>query len=117
MTAFFHFLLTLLVSFGIAVAILVAAFLIFLLVVWGSKMAEKTKRDLGQVLLGALMIFLGLGFLSSARSALLYHTTIYFFKEWMYPWQAIIGGSLAAGFGLFLLIHGLCRKKSASSDG
>jgi hypothetical protein len=116
MTAFFHFLLTLLVSFGIAVAILVAAFLLFLLIVWGSKMAEKTKRDLGQVLLGALMLFLGLSFLSSGRSALLYHTTIYF-KGWMYPWQAIIGGGLAAGFGLFLLIHGLCRKKNASSDG
>jgi hypothetical protein len=116
MTAFFHFLLTLLVSFGIAVAILIAAFLLFLLIVWGSKMTEKTKRDLGQVLLGALMLFLGLSFLWSARSALLYHTTIYF-KGWIYPWQAIIGGSLAAGFGLFLFIHGLCRKKNATSEG
>jgi hypothetical protein len=112
MTAFFHFLLTLLVSLGIAVAILVAAFLVFLLIVWVSKMAEKTKRDFGETFCGALMLLLGLGFLWSARSAVLYHTPIYF-KGWMYPWQAIIGGSLAAGFGLFLFIHGLCRKKNA----
>jgi hypothetical protein len=116
MTAFFHFLLTLLVSLGIAVAILVAAFLIFLLIVWGSKMGEKSKRDFGEVVCGALMLFLGLGFLWSARSALLYHTTIYF-KGWMYPWQAILGGSLATGFGLLLFVHGLCRQKNASSDG
>jgi hypothetical protein len=113
MTAFFHFLLTLLVSFGIAVAILLAAFLIFLVIVWGSKMAEKTKRDLGEAFCGALTLVLGLGFLWSARSALLYRMPIYF-KGWMYPWQAIIGGSLAVGFGLFLFIHGLCRKKNAS---
>ena len=61
------------------------------------------------------MLVLGIGFLSGARSALLYHTTIYF-KGWMYPWQAIIGGSLAAGLGLFLIIHGLCRKKKPSGE-
>lgn len=116
MASSLELLITLLVALGVAVAILVAAFLIFLLVVWGSKMGEKTKRDFGEVVCGALMLFLGLGFLWSARSALLYHTTIYF-KGWMYPWQAILGGSLAAGFGLFLFVHGLCRKKNASSDG
>src|ERR1700704_6336330 len=68
MTAFFHFLLTLLVSFGIAVAILAASFLIFLLVVWVTKMGEKTKRDFGETFCGALMLCLGSGFLWSARS-------------------------------------------------
>jgi len=43
------------------------------------------------------MLVLGIGFLSGARSALLYHTTIYF-KGWMYPWQAIIGGSRTRTF-------------------
>ncbi len=57
------------------------------------------------------MLLLGLGFLRSARSALLYHTTIYF-KGWMYPWQAIIGGALSAAVGLFLIIHGIYRAKS-----
>jgi hypothetical protein len=76
---------------------------------------QSRHRDFGQIFCGALMLVLGLGFLWSARSALLYHTTIYF-KGWMYPWQAIIGGGLAAGFGLFLIIHGLCRKKKPRGD-
>jgi putative Mn2+ efflux pump MntP len=75
----------------------------------------SSKRKYGEILGGVVMFALGLAFLSGARSALLYHTTIYF-KGWMYPWQAIIGGSLSAGIGLFLIIHGLCRKKKPSGD-
>jgi putative Mn2+ efflux pump MntP len=76
---------------------------------------QNAKRDLGEIVCGAVMLVLGVCFLSGARSALLYHTTIYF-KGWMYPWQAIIGGSLVAGLGLFLIIHGICRKKKRSGD-
>ena len=76
---------------------------------------QSAKRDLGQIICGLVMLVLGVGLLSDARSALLYHTTIYF-KGWMYPWQAIIGGGLSAGFGFFLIIHGLCRKKKSPGD-
>ena len=63
------------------------------------------------------MLLVGAGFLWSARSALLYHTAIYFKgPSYMYPWQAIIGGTLSSGFGLFLVIHGLCRKRKSSGD-
>ncbi len=61
------------------------------------------------------MLVLAVGFLWGARSALLYHAPIYF-KGWMYPWQAIIGGGLCSAFGLFLIIHGFCRKKKSSGD-
>jgi hypothetical protein len=76
---------------------------------------HSAKRDFGEIVCGVVMLVLGICFLSGARSALLYHTTIYF-KGWMYPWQAIVGGGLAAGFGLFLIIHGLCRKKKPRGD-
>jgi hypothetical protein len=66
----------------------------------------SSKRDFGQIAAGATMLLLGLCFLWSGRSALLYHVTIYF-KGWMYPWQAIIGGSLSSAYGLFLIIHGI----------
>ena len=76
---------------------------------------QNRKRDFGQIFCGALMLVLGLGFLWSARSALLYHTTIYF-KGWMYPWQAIIGGSLSSVVGLFAVIDGICRKRKPGGD-
>jgi len=76
---------------------------------------QSAKRDFGEIVCGVVMLVLGICFLSGARSALLYHTTIYL-KGWMYPWQAIIGGGLAAGFGLFLIIHGFRRKKTPSGD-
>jgi len=74
---------------------------------------QNAKRDFGEIVCEVMTLVLGICFLSGARSALLDHTTIYF-KGWMYPWQAIIGGSLSVGLGLFLIIHGFCRKKRPS---
>jgi hypothetical protein len=76
---------------------------------------QSTKPDFGEIVCGFVMLALGIGLLFDARSALLYHTTIYF-KGWMYPWQAIIGGSLCVGFGLFMIVHGFYRKKKPSRD-
>jgi hypothetical protein len=76
---------------------------------------QSAKRDFGEIVCGVVMLVLGVCFLWGARSALLYHTTIYF-KGWMYPWQAIIGGGLCAGLGLFMVIHGFCRRKKTSGD-
>jgi hypothetical protein len=76
---------------------------------------QSGKRDLGEIVCGVVMLLVGVLFLSGARSAaLLQHTTIYF-KGSIYPWQAIIGGSLTAGLGLFLVIHGFCRKNKPSN--
>ncbi len=61
------------------------------------------------------MFLLGLGFLWSARSALLYHVPIYF-KGWMYPWQAVIGRGLYSAFGLFLILDGIYREKKPGGD-
>jgi len=76
---------------------------------------QSAKRDFGEIVCGVVMLVLGICLLSGARSALLYHTTIYF-KGWMYPWQASIGGSLSAGLGLFLIVHGLWRKRKPPGD-
>jgi hypothetical protein len=76
---------------------------------------QSGKRDLGEIVCGVVMLLVGVLFLSGARSAaLLQYTTIYF-KGSIYSWQAIIGDSLTAGLGLFLVIHGLCRKKKPSN--
>ena len=64
------------------------------------------------------MFVVCVGFLWSARSALLYHAPIYFKgPSYMYPWQAVIGGGLSSVFGVFVIIHGFCRKKKSSHDG
>jgi putative Mn2+ efflux pump MntP len=112
MAAVFDFLLMLIVSFGIAVAICLPAFLIFVLI---SKATEKTRRDFSEIFCGVVTVVLGATFLWGARSAVIYHTPIYF-KGWMYPWQAIIGGSIAVGLGFIMTIHGFCRKKKTSLD-
>ena len=63
------------------------------------------------------MLILGLGFLWSARSAVLYHTPIYF-KGWrsLDSWQAFIGGGLSFVVGLFAVIDGICRKRKPGGD-
>jgi putative Mn2+ efflux pump MntP len=75
---------------------------------------QSGKHDLSEIACGIVMLLVGVTFLSGARSAaLLQHTTIYF-KGVVYPWQAIIGGSLLVGVGLFLVIHGFYRRKNSS---
>ena len=76
---------------------------------------QRSKRDFGQIVCGAVMLLLGLGFLWSARSALLHDVPIYF-KGWMYPWQAIIGGGLSSALGLLLMIDGIYRKRKPGGD-
>jgi hypothetical protein len=78
----------------------------------------STKSNFGwQLAAGATMLFVGLNFLWSARSALLYHVPIYFKgPSWMYPWQAIIGGSLCSACGLFLILNALYRRKKPGGD-
>jgi hypothetical protein len=76
---------------------------------------QSAKRDFGEIVCGVVMLALGIGLLFGARSALLYHTPIYM-KGPLDPWQAIIGGGLCAAFGLFMIIHGFCRKRTPSSD-
>lgn len=114
MESFFQ-LMTFIESLAAAVGILLGALLIFLLIARVGKRMQNTKRDLGQIACGAMMLLLGSSFLWSARSALLYDSPIYF-KGWRYPWQAIIAGALSAVFGLFL-IHGIYRTKKPRDDG
>jgi hypothetical protein len=76
---------------------------------------QSAKPNFGEIVCGIVMLALGIGLLFGARSALLYHTPIYM-KGPLDPWQAIIGGSLCAGLGLFMVIHGFCRKKKSRSD-
>jgi hypothetical protein len=76
---------------------------------------QNAKPDFGEIFCGVVTLLLGAGFLWGARSAFLYHTPIYF-KGWMYPWQAAIGGGLAVGLGLVFVIHGFRRKRKSSSD-
>jgi hypothetical protein len=78
---------------------------------------QSPKRDFGEIACGVLMLILGLGFLWSARSAVLYHTQIYF-KGWtsLDPWQAFIGGGLSSVVGLFAVIDGICRKRKRGGD-
>jgi len=115
MESFLHFVMTFVGALAAAVGILLGAFLIFLLIARISDRMQHSRRDFGQIACGGMMLLLGLGFLWSARSALLYHTTIYF-KGWMYPWQAIIGGGLSAAFGLFLIIRGIYRTTKPGGD-
>jgi len=70
------------------------------------------KPNWGWEVAGALFIVVGVGFLWSGRSGLLYHTPIYFKgPSWVDPWQSIIGGALLCALGLFLIANAL-RKKS-----
>jgi hypothetical protein len=115
MTSLFELLVTFVKALAGAVAILLGAFLFILLFGRIRDKLRGSKRDFGQIISGILTLLLGLGFLSSWRSALLYHTTIYF-KGWIYPWQALIGGSLSAIFGAFLVIHGIYRKNKRGPD-
>jgi putative Mn2+ efflux pump MntP len=64
----------------------------------------RSKPDLGLAFAGALFLVAGAIFLWSGLSGLLYHTRIYFKgPSWVDPRQAVIGGSLLAGLGLFLI--------------
>jgi putative Mn2+ efflux pump MntP len=64
----------------------------------------RTKPDWALAFAGALFLAAGAIFLWSGLSGLLYHTPIYFKgPSWVDPWQAIIGGPLLAGLGLFLI--------------
>jgi hypothetical protein len=115
MASLFEFLITFVKALAGAIAILLGAFLFILVFGRIRDKLRGSKRDFGEIISGALMLLFGLLFLSSWRSALLYHTTIYY-KGWIYPWQALIGGSLWAIFGAFFVIHGIYRKKRRGPD-
>ena len=64
-----------------------------------------------------MTLLIGLSLLWRARSALLYHVTIYDKgHSWMYPWQAIIAGGLCSVLGLLLIITALLRRSKPGHD-
>jgi putative Mn2+ efflux pump MntP len=72
----------------------------------------SNKRDLGWAVAGGMFLLVGLIFLWQGRSALLYHTPIYFKgPSWLNPWQAIIGGSLFSVLGLFMVVGAIRGRK------
>ena len=70
------------------------------------------KRDWGWALAGALFVVAGATFLWAGLSGLLYHAPIYFRgPSWVEPRQAIIGGPLLCGLGLFLIATSFRKKR------
>ena len=63
------------------------------------------------------MLIIGVDLLWGARQDLVYHIPSYFKgPSYLYPWQGIVGGGLSSAFGLFMIIHGFCRKKKPPSN-
>ena len=79
---------------------------------------QSLKRDFGEIVCGATAVLLGLGVLWEARSADLQHSFIPGTGKapWMSPLQGYVAGGICFAFGLFLVIHGLCRKTKPSGN-
>jgi hypothetical protein len=79
---------------------------------------QSLKPDFGEIVCGALALLLGLGALWEARTADLQH---YFIPgtgkaPWMSPLQGYVAGSLSFAYGLFLVTHGVFRKRKPKGD-
>ena len=79
---------------------------------------QSAKRDVGEIVCGAMAILLGFGVLWEARVAHLHHSFIPGTTKapWMSPLQGYVGGGLCFLFGLFLVIHGAFRKTKPEGD-
>ena len=79
---------------------------------------QSLKPDFGEIVCGATALLLGSGVLWDARMAALQHSFITGTSKtpWMSPLQGYIGGGLCFSFGLFLVIHGVFRKRKPGAD-
>lgn len=79
---------------------------------------QNLKPDFGEVVCGVIALLLGLGVLWEAWTADLQHSFIAGTGKapWMSPLQGYVRGALCFAFGLFLVIHGVFRKKKSAAD-
>jgi hypothetical protein len=67
-------------------------------------METKSTFRWGQAFAGLMMLLLGMLSLWKGRLGMLYHIPIYGRGgSWMYPWQAIVGGSLCLAMGFYCI--------------
>jgi uncharacterized membrane protein len=79
---------------------------------------QSRKWDFGEIVCGAVFVLVGLGVLWEARTADLQHSFILGTGKapWMSALQGYVAGGLSFAFGLFLVIHGVFRKRKTGGD-
>jgi hypothetical protein len=79
---------------------------------------QSPKWSFGEIVCGAIFLLLGLGVLWEAQTADLQHSFIPGTGKapWMSVLQGYVASGLCFGFGLFLVLHSVFRRRKTGGD-